>query len=138
MRQGGLLQVDMQYPRRAKGQSSSDEPRPSFSQVLLASLRAESETRAWFNEELKYQYVRQTRTPLALPQVLLAAQPPGRQISETTSGCSPAFQGGNAESSAPEAHECSEQGCGLHSGSNHGIWYDSGRQEKASWMRDYV
>ena len=88
-----LLQVDLQYPRRNRtapaspqpkaspqkagalpaGPEAGAEPRPSFSDILVASLEAESETRAWFSDELKYQYVRQTRTPLNWPQVRLRA-----------------------------------------------------------------
>jgi len=40
----------------------------------VTSLKAEGETRAWFNDQLKYQYVRQSRQPLAWPQV---TPPPG-------------------------------------------------------------
>ena len=72
------LKVDLQYPRRSKTSTttgSSLQPaekelsKPSFSEVLASSLRAEGETRAWFNDQLKYQYVRQTRQPLGFPRV---------------------------------------------------------------------
>ncbi|KAL4430743.1 hypothetical protein ABPG75_005999 [Micractinium tetrahymenae] len=45
--------------------------RPSFAELLQGSLRVQSEMRAWFDEEVKYQYVRQTRVPRQLPTVLV-------------------------------------------------------------------
>lgn len=89
-----LPQVDLQYPRASKtaaapptskGSSpqagAKDKPNPTFSEVLAASLRAEGETRAWFDEQLKYQYVRQTRVPLMFPEVSFRLQHPGCAVS---------------------------------------------------------
>ncbi|KAL4859552.1 PAN2-PAN3 deadenylation complex catalytic subunit pan2 [Chlorella vulgaris] len=45
--------------------------RPSFAGLLQQSLKVQAEMRAWFDEEVKYQYVRQTRVPRSLPQVLV-------------------------------------------------------------------
>ena len=73
-----LPQIDLQYPKRGKpaatsSQSPKPEPvkekRPTFGEVLETSLKAEGETRAWINDQLKYQYVRQTRHLLQFPQV---------------------------------------------------------------------
>eukprot|EP00798_Chlamydomonas_sp_ICE-L_P004951 gene4951-34729_t len=44
--------------------------KPSFADVLQASLVAESTTRAWFDESHGYQIVRQARVQLQLPKVL--------------------------------------------------------------------
>ncbi|KAF8066299.1 Pan2 [Scenedesmus sp. PABB004] len=44
--------------------------RPSFGGLLANSLRAESVTKAWFDESCGYAHVRQSRVPLALPKVL--------------------------------------------------------------------
>lgn len=72
--------MDLQYPKWAPtpaGTSKGSMPAVAegqsqgtrFGEVLAASLRAEGETRAWFNDQLKYQYVRQTRELLDFPQV---------------------------------------------------------------------
>lgn len=50
--------------------SSTTRP-PSFVQVLQTSLLSKSDMRAWFDEELGYQHVTQTRCPVELPQVLI-------------------------------------------------------------------
>lgn len=62
-------QIDLQYPWRGKGNPLEKQSMPSFSDVLIASIRAESETRAWFDDTLKYQYVKQSRMPLGWPKV---------------------------------------------------------------------
>jgi PAB-dependent poly(A)-specific ribonuclease subunit 2 len=46
-------------------------PRPSFADVLAASLHTVSDMRAWFDEVVSYQLVRQERCPTNLPQVLV-------------------------------------------------------------------
>ncbi len=38
---------------------------------MQASLHTRSEMRAWFDDAVKYQFVRQERIPKALPQVLV-------------------------------------------------------------------
>lgn len=47
----------------------SDAARPTFSALLAASLRREAELRAWYDANLGYQHVRQTRLPKRLPKV---------------------------------------------------------------------
>jgi PAB-dependent poly(A)-specific ribonuclease subunit 2 len=46
---------------------------PSFVQVLQTSLLSKSDMRAWFDEELGYQHVTQTKCPVELPQVLIVS-----------------------------------------------------------------
>jgi len=46
-------------------------PRPSFADVLAESLHTVAEMRAWFDEVVSYQLVRQERCPTTLPQVLV-------------------------------------------------------------------
>ena len=53
----------------ASGAPKVPAPRPSFADVLAASLVPTSEMRAWYSEERGYQALRQTRVPLTLPQV---------------------------------------------------------------------
>lgn len=43
--------------------------RPRFCDVLARSLRPQAELRAWFDEQLGYQPVQQTRIPLNMPNV---------------------------------------------------------------------
>lgn len=43
--------------------------RPRFCEVLARSLRPQAELRAWFDEQLGYQSVQQTRLPLNMPNV---------------------------------------------------------------------
>jgi hypothetical protein len=45
--------------------------RPGFGVLLANSLRSEGVTKAWFDEEGGYAYVRQSRVPLVLPKVRL-------------------------------------------------------------------
>jgi hypothetical protein len=45
------------------------QARPSFSELLAASLRPSAEMRAWFDDRLKYQLVQQSRVPMKLPKV---------------------------------------------------------------------
>ncbi|CAL8467279.1 g6816 [Coccomyxa elongata] len=47
--------------------------RPSFSQLLAASLKPAADMRAWFDERLKYQHVQQQRLPKRLPTVLVVS-----------------------------------------------------------------
>ncbi|KAK9843491.1 hypothetical protein WJX81_005692 [Elliptochloris bilobata] len=47
-------------------------PRPSFAELLSASLSQEDELRAWISETLGYQQVRRARLPVALPQARAA------------------------------------------------------------------
>jgi hypothetical protein len=42
---------------------------PGFGTLLATSLRAVTETRAWFDGDSGYQWVRQGRVPLAVPKV---------------------------------------------------------------------
>ena len=48
----------------------SDAVRPTFAALLAGSLRREAELRAWYDANLGYQHVRQTRLPKRLPKVL--------------------------------------------------------------------
>ncbi len=43
--------------------------RPSFSELLAASLKPTADMRAWFDDRLKYQHVQQQRLPKKLPTV---------------------------------------------------------------------
>ncbi|CAG9463700.1 unnamed protein product [Pedinophyceae sp. YPF-701] len=68
------FQIDLIYPPQERGQGGpgpAAKPRAQFSDVLRHSLMREATMRAWFNDELKYQPVRQTRTPTSLPEVLV-------------------------------------------------------------------
>ena len=47
----------------------SKSKRPRFCDVLARSLKPQAELRAWFNEQLGYQAVQQTRIPLNMPNV---------------------------------------------------------------------
>ena len=51
--------------------STMETNRPTFADVLAASLRTSVEMRAWFDEQVSYQFVRQERIPTALPEVLV-------------------------------------------------------------------
>ena len=44
--------------------------RPSFAELLARSLRAETTTRAWFDEAAAYAWVKQSRMPLKMPKVM--------------------------------------------------------------------
>jgi hypothetical protein len=55
----------------AAGAAAGGAGRPAFADLLQQSLKVQSEMRAWFDEEVKYQYVQQTRVPKTLPQVLV-------------------------------------------------------------------
>ena len=78
------MQVQLQYPApagrpggpRPDMQPGSDLPaiadgaqRPSFGDLLAASLCQASESRIWFEAPKKYLLARQTRCPASLPQV---------------------------------------------------------------------
>ncbi|KAK9820479.1 hypothetical protein WJX72_010776 [[Myrmecia] bisecta] len=49
---------------------STGPPRPRFGELLRQSLRAEGELRAWFDDKLGYQLMKQSRVPLSLPQTM--------------------------------------------------------------------
>ena len=79
------MQVELHYPpakdRPALASSApppggSKAKRPRFCDVLARSLRPQAELRAWFDEQLGYQPVQQTRIPLNMPNVSMA--PPAR------------------------------------------------------------
>ena len=75
------LQVELHYPpakdrppmQPASGAGTSAKAskskRPRFCDVLARSLRPQAELRAWFDEQLGYQPVQQTRIPLNMPNV---------------------------------------------------------------------
>ena len=76
------FQVDLQYPPpkdrpsvtvadTGSNTSTADQNRPSFSDILAASLRPVNEMRAWYDEVVSYQHVKQQRCPLSLPQVMV-------------------------------------------------------------------
>ena len=44
--------------------------RPRFADLLASALQLKIETRPWVNDALGYQYVRQSRKPVGLPQVM--------------------------------------------------------------------
>ena len=58
-----------QQPSPTAAGEAAGKARPSFADVLAASLVPTSEMRAWYSEERGYQALRQTRVPLTLPQV---------------------------------------------------------------------
>lgn len=77
-----IAQVELQYPAAkdrppmppvsaagAKPAVPSKSKRPCFCDVLACSLRPQAELRAWFDEQLGYQPVQQTRLPLNMPNV---------------------------------------------------------------------
>ena len=79
-----VLQVQLQYPAPAgrpggakpdiklEGELPGFEPeaqRPSFGNLLSASLCTHSESRVWFEGAKKYQLARHTRSPVSLPEV---------------------------------------------------------------------
>ncbi len=57
-------------PAPADGGAAGGE-RPAFGDLLANSLRAVTETRAWFDDGVGYAWVRQQRVPLKLPKVLV-------------------------------------------------------------------
>ncbi|BDA40432.1 probable PAN2-PAN3 deadenylation complex catalytic subunit pan2 [Coccomyxa sp. Obi] len=54
-------------------QWAPDQVRPSFSELLAASLKPAADMRAWFDDRLKYQHVQQQRLPKRLPTVLVVS-----------------------------------------------------------------
>eukprot|EP00887_Chlorella_sp_A99_P005338 scaffold1.g5338.t1 len=97
IKEGRTFQIDLQYPPAkdrppmasglaqapaggaepggaaaapGAGEADSSAGRPSFADLLRSSLKTQSEMRAWFDEEVKYQWVRQNRAPTGLPPVL--------------------------------------------------------------------
>ena len=56
------FQLELRYPSSAQG--------VNFSSILRNSLETSSEIKAWFNESVKYQPVRQERSPTRMPTVL--------------------------------------------------------------------
>ena len=61
------FQVDLRYPSNSKSQNSLVI---EFSELLRSSLRAVSEMKAWFDDNVRYQLVRQERMPVRLPEVM--------------------------------------------------------------------
>ena len=51
------------------GRPSKQEPRTTFGRVLAQSLAPQAEVRAWFDEQLGYQPLSQSKLPLSLPEV---------------------------------------------------------------------
>lgn len=66
---GGEGQAQGQGLNCSSGSAAS--ARHSFSDLLASSLHTVSEMRAWFDEAVSYQMVRQERCPVQLPQVLI-------------------------------------------------------------------
>ena len=62
-----------QRPQRglpaSPGSPGRKEPRTTFGSVLAKSLAPQAEVRAWFDEQLGYQPLSQSKLPLSLPQV---------------------------------------------------------------------
>lgn len=58
------FQVELKYPKEAG-------PAVDFARVLGGSLETSNEIKAWFDQTVKYQPVRQQRCPTKLPQVLV-------------------------------------------------------------------
>ncbi len=56
-------------PPASPGSPSKKEPRTTFGSVLAQSLAPQAEVRAWFDEQLGYQPLSQSKLPLGLPQV---------------------------------------------------------------------
>lgn len=61
-------QVDLRYPSTFKNQDNSVV---QFSELLRSSLGAVSEMKAWFDDSVRYQPVRQERMPVSLPEVMV-------------------------------------------------------------------
>ena len=57
-------------PPASSGSPSKQEPRTTFGSVLARSLAPQAEVRAWFDEQLGYQPLSQSKLPLSLPEVL--------------------------------------------------------------------
>ena len=60
------FQLELKYPKEA-----TPSARPDFASVLSNSLETSTELKAWFDETVKYQPVRQERRPTTLPTVLV-------------------------------------------------------------------
>lgn len=58
------FQLELKYPSALKGTEI-------FSSILSRSLKTSSDLKAWFDESVKYQPVRQERCPIGLPTVLV-------------------------------------------------------------------
>jgi hypothetical protein len=56
-------------PPPSPGKPGAPGARPAFADLLASSLRAVTETRAWFDDGAGYAWVRQQRVPLKLPKV---------------------------------------------------------------------
>ncbi|KAL0035726.1 hypothetical protein WJX77_000104 [Trebouxia sp. C0004] len=85
LRESRSFQVELHYPPAkdrppvqspaANGATPKPAPagnskRPRFCDVLACSLKPQADLRAWFDEQLGYQPVHQTRIPLNMPNVL--------------------------------------------------------------------
>ncbi len=69
------LQLGPPAVRGSQQQQQQQQQRPSFSQLLAASLRSEGVAKAWFDGEAGYAHVRQSRVPLSLPKVRYTPDP---------------------------------------------------------------
>lgn len=63
------FQIELRYTEAG---SKDDHSTMQFSDVLSRSLRSSSEMRAWFDDEVRYQMVKQERVPIKMPNVLVA------------------------------------------------------------------
>lgn len=61
------FQLELKYPKEPKERDSATD----FARVLSGSLETSTDIKAWFDETVKYQPVRQQRCPTKLPQVLV-------------------------------------------------------------------
>jgi len=77
MKEARSFQVELQYPpasqRPALEAASTSKTRPSFASLLAASMRTQSDLKAWFDEKHGYQMVRQTRVPTCLPKIIVVS-----------------------------------------------------------------
>jgi len=60
------------------GAGGNGDQKPRFADLLANSLRAVTETRAWFDDKVGYAWVRQQRVPQKLPKVRLLLGRGGR------------------------------------------------------------
>ncbi|KAL0054988.1 hypothetical protein WJX82_005488 [Trebouxia sp. C0006] len=85
LRESRSFQVELHYPpakdrppvqsptvsgASPKAAAAGKSKRPRFCDVLARSLKPQADLRAWFDEQLGYQPVQQTRIPLNMPNVL--------------------------------------------------------------------
>eukprot|EP00884_Botryococcus_braunii_P016717 jgi/Botrbrau1/3729/Bobra.0363s0014.1 len=65
-----IFQVELQYPPAKERPTRATDPRPCFGELMARSLRPDDTLKAWFDDVLQYQPMRQTRVPVVLPPVL--------------------------------------------------------------------